>query len=183
MLTVREIAQACEMNVGLLYHYFEGKDALIRQALDHAIQLLMRGYEERRTTRTDPLAEILAWLEVHIETAPTVIRMVKLMTDYASLGIPDKELDALIADFYRGEKDLLEGALRRGVDMGRFKPLDVARIARRIGLMLDGIFSVSPGRGDNRVIEDVADLADALPEWTGVDEEQAPRLDVSCAPR
>ncbi|MBS7541840.1 TetR/AcrR family transcriptional regulator [Ancylobacter oerskovii] len=167
IVTVRDIAQVCEMNVGLLYHYFDSKDDLVRRALEHAIGQLMLGYEERRTQQPDPLAELLAWLEIHAEIAPTLIRMVKLMADYASSGMRDEVLDALIAGFYRGEQDVLEGALRRGVEAGLFAPHDVARTARRIGLMLDGIFFASTSRGDDRVEADIRDLADVLPAWVG----------------
>ena len=167
VVTVRDIAQVCEMNVGLLYHYFDSKDDLVRRALEHAIQQLMLGYEARRTQQPDPLAEILAWLESHVEIAPTLIRMVKLMADYASSGMQDEVLDALIAGFYGGEKELLEDALQRGIESGLFQPHDISRTARRIGLMLDGIFFASTSRGDNRVAQDIRDLAEVLPGWIG----------------
>ncbi|GLK84733.1 TetR/AcrR family transcriptional regulator [Ancylobacter defluvii] len=167
VVTVRDIAQVCEMNVGLLYHYFDSKDDLVRRALEHAIQQLMLGYEARRTQQPDPLAEILAWLESHVEIAPTLIRMVKLMADYASSGMQDEVLDALIAGFYGGEKELLEDALQRGIAAGLFQPHDISRTARRIGLMLDGIFFASTSRGDNRVAQDIRDLAEVLPGWIG----------------
>ncbi|MDR6953029.1 AcrR family transcriptional regulator [Ancylobacter sp. 3268] len=168
VVTVRDIAQVCEMNVGLLYHYFDNKDDLVRRALEHAIQQLMLGYEARRTHQPDPLAEILAWLESHIEIAPTLIRMVKLMADYASSGMQDEVLDALVAGFYRREKELLEDALQRGIAAGLFQPHDISRTARRIGLMLDGIFFASTSRGDNRVAQDIRDLAEVVPGWIGV---------------
>lgn len=174
VVTVRDIAQTCEMNVGLLYHYFDSKDDLVRQALEHAIGQLMLGYEERRTEQADPLAEILAWLEIHIEIAPTLARMVKLMADYASSRLRDDELDALIAGFYRGEKEVLESALSRGIAGGLFRPHDIGLMARRIGLMLDGIFFASASRGDNRIEADIRDLADTLPAWIGAEAAAAP---------
>ena len=167
VVTVRDIAQVCDMNVGLLYHYFDSKDDLVRQVLEHVIQQLMLGYEQHRTQQADPLAEILAWLDIHIEIAPTVARMVKLMADYASSRLHDDELDALIAGFYRREKELLEDALRRGVEAGLFHTDDIARTARRIGLMLDGIFFAAASRGDHRIPDDIRDFANVLPGWIG----------------
>lgn len=161
-VTVRDVALACGINVALIYHYFESKDDLVRCALAHAIEQLVEGYEARRASTDDPHDAIRAWLDTHIAIAPTLSRMVKLMSDYASSDIRDAELDALVAGFYRREKALLEGALARGVASGRFGPVDVPRTARRIGLMLDGIFYASASRGDDRIVEDIRDLADFI---------------------
>ncbi|RTL96118.1 TetR/AcrR family transcriptional regulator [Ancylobacter aquaticus] len=167
VVTVRDIALVCDINVGLLYHYFDNKDDLVRRALGHAIEQLVAGYEARRAAGAEPLAEILAWLDIHMELAPTLAQMVKLMADYASSGLRDDELDALIAGFYAREKELLEGALARGVAGGQFAPVDVPRTARRIGLMLDGIFYASASRGDDRIVDDIADLADFVRDLLG----------------
>ncbi|MBS9475959.1 TetR/AcrR family transcriptional regulator [Ancylobacter radicis] len=167
-VTVRDIAMVCEINVGLLYHYFDNKEDLVRRALAHAIDELVAGYEARRVASADPLAQILAWVETHAAITPTITRMVKLMADYATSGMRDGELDALIAGFYSREKILLEDALQRGVSSGVFPPLDTARMARRIGLVLDGIFFAAASRGDDRIVEDVRDLADFVPVMLGV---------------
>lgn len=173
VVTVRDIALVCEINVGLLYHYFDNKDDLVRRALGHAIEQLMAGYEARRAAGAAPLREILAWLDIHMELAPTLAQMVKLMSDYASSGLRDEELDGLIAGFYAREKLLLEGALRRGVEGGDFAAVDIEKTARRIGLMLDGIFYASASRGDDRITEDIADLADFVRAMLGVREDMA----------
>lgn len=174
IVTVRDIAQSCDMNVGLLYHYFDNKDDLVRRALGHAIEQLGVSYEARRAAGLDPLAEILAWLDTHVELALTLAQMVKLMSDYANSNIRDEEIDGLIAGFYEGEKRVLEGALRRGIEAGRFGPIDVSRVARRIGLMLDGIFYASASRRDERIEDDIRDLADLVRGMLGVAETAVP---------
>ena len=173
VVTVRDIALVCDINVGLLYHYFDNKDDLVRRALGHAIEQLVAGYEARRAASAEPLEEILAWLDIHMELAPTLAQMVKLMADYASSGLHDDELDALIAGFYAREKQLLEGALARGVASGRFAAVDIGRTARRISLMLDGIFYASASRGDDRIVDDIADLADFVRDLLGLRAEVA----------
>ncbi|MCK0195885.1 TetR/AcrR family transcriptional regulator [Ancylobacter sp. 6x-1] len=161
-VSVRDIALACGINVGLLYHYFDSKDALVRSALEYAIANLMTGYAERRQALDDARAEIEAWLDTHVVMAPMLVRMVQLMGDYASSGVRAPEIDALIAGFYQSERDLLESALAKGVARGDFPLIDVATTARRIGLMLDGIFFASRSRGDDRVVQDIRDLAGFL---------------------
>lgn len=167
-VTVRDIALTCEINVGLIYHYFDSKDDLVRCALGHAIEQLIEGYEQRRVASDDPRDEILAWLDTHIAITPTLSRMVKLMSDCASSDIRDAELDALVAGFYASEKSVLERALDKGVASGQFTALDVPKTARRIGLMLDGIFHASASRGDDRIVEDIRDLAGFLDTMLGI---------------
>ncbi|QIB34126.1 TetR/AcrR family transcriptional regulator [Ancylobacter pratisalsi] len=160
VVTVRDIAMVCGINVGLLYHYFDNKDDLVRRALGHAIEQLMVGFEERRVSTGGPRDEIRAWLETHISFASTTALMVKLMSDHASAGTGDPEVEAMIAGFYDREKALLEDALRRGIAAGEFGRIDTAKTARRIGLMLDGIFHASASRRDNRIAEDIRDLGE-----------------------
>ncbi|MDQ0471442.1 TetR/AcrR family transcriptional regulator [Labrys wisconsinensis] len=163
IVTVRDIARHCGINVGLIYHYFDNKDHLFRSALAHAIDQLVAGYEERRREQADPFAGIAMWLDTHATIAPTLItRMVKIMADYAALGARDPETDAIVAGFYRGEQDLLEDTLRRGIAAGVFRTVDVEKTARVIGRQLDGIFHASASRGEDRIAQDIEELRDFI---------------------
>jgi TetR/AcrR family transcriptional regulator, cholesterol catabolism regulator len=159
IVTVRDVAVACGINVGLIYHYFESKDHLVRSVLVYAVGQLIAGYEERRAQHEDDyLSDIGAWLAIHATIAPTTLRMVKIMADYAALEAHDEEIDRLVADFYRFERGLIETALEKGIAAGRYRPVEITRISRLIGLQLDGIFHAAASRGDNRIAEDLADL-------------------------
>jgi TetR/AcrR family transcriptional regulator, cholesterol catabolism regulator len=162
IVTVREIARSCDVNVGLIYYYFDSKEHLFRSALQAAIARILEGYESTRDRHTDPLATITAWLDVHATIAPMVTHLVKIMADYAVSTARDDTVDALIADFYERERILLERALRRGMAARLFRRVDAARTARFIGLHLDGIFHASASRGDNRIVADIAELQDMI---------------------
>jgi AcrR family transcriptional regulator len=169
IVTVRDIALACGINVGLIYHYFENKDHLFRSVLAHALNQIMAGYEARRGARdNDPLSDIGAWLDIQIEIAPTVTRMVKIMADYAALNARDAQVDQLIADFYRDERVLVEETLARGIAAGLYRPVDTAKMARLIGLHLDGIFHASASRGDDRIAADIEELRELILHFLGV---------------
>lgn len=176
-VTVRDIAQSCAMNVALLYHYFAGKEDLVRRALEHAIGQLDRHYERQRDAalapQADPLQPILAWLDAHVELIPTMMRMVRLMADYAGAGARDPALDALIAGFYSREAQVLEEAIAHGIAQGRFGPVDPAATARHIGLMLDGIFFGALPRGTERVADDIRALAARMPALLAMTESPA----------
>lgn len=158
VVTVRDIAVGCGVNPALIYHYFASKDHLFRGALRHALEQMLSEYDARRPDAVDPLAEIMAWLDTSAALVPTLSRMVKIMADYAASNVRDAPTDAIIRRFYAEEIDLFERSIARGVETGRFRPVNVAMMARTISLHLDGIFHASARRGDDRIVEDVDDL-------------------------
>lgn len=168
IVTVRDIALQCGINVGLIYHYFDSKDHLFRSTLEHAVAQMIAGYEARRPDPADPLEAIGAWLDMHATIAPTIARMVKVMADYAASATRDAAVDTTIADFYRNEQVLLEDTLRRGIAAGTFRPVDPGRLARLIGLQLDGIFHAAASRGDDRIGEDIAELRAFIGHFLGL---------------
>jgi TetR/AcrR family transcriptional regulator, cholesterol catabolism regulator len=172
IVTVRDIALACGVNVGLIYHYFENKDHLFRSVLAYAVGQLMAGYEERRgSSDNDPLFDFGIWLDVHATIAPTLTRMVKIMADYAAFDVRDAEVDRLVADFYDHERALIEKTLKRGIAAGTYRPVQVKKLARVIGRNLDGIFHASASRGDNRIAADIQELREFILSFLGVSQD------------
>jgi len=161
-VSVRDIAEACEINAGLIYYYFENKDELLRQVLARAISQLQAAYDEGDRQELNPAQELQLWLKVHVPIAPRIISMVKIMADYSASRIRNAATDQLILDFYAREQRFLEDCLQRGIAGGIFHPVDVARTARAISLQLDGIFYASQARGDERIAQDIANLCAML---------------------
>lgn len=160
VVTMRDIALACDVNVALLYHYFSSKDHLIRAVLSRALGLITDDFESRRAAHEDDiLGDIGAWFATHTAMAPTMMsRMVKLMSDQAAQPVKDQELDALVQGFYRLERDLILSTLAAGMAQGRYRPLDSDMLARFVGLHLDGIFHAAESRGEIRIAQDIQDL-------------------------
>jgi AcrR family transcriptional regulator len=140
----------------LIYYYYENKDELLRRALEHAIAELHAGY--RAGAGLTPAQELTTWFRMHIPIAPMVIRMVKIMADYAASNIRDAYTDRMIRDFYAREQFFLENCLTRGSTLGVFRPVNVAATARAFSLQLDGIFYASQARGDERIEQDIEHL-------------------------
>ena len=155
-VSVRDIAEACEINAGLIYYYYENKDELLRRALEHAITELQAGYDLGE--HLNPAQELTAWLRMHLPIAPMLIRMVKIMADYAASNIRDAHTDRLIQAFYAREQHFLENCLQRGIAQGVFRAVNVQATARAISLQLDGIFYASQARGDAQVEQDIENL-------------------------
>ncbi len=155
-VSMRDIAEACGINAGLIYHYYENKDDLLRRALEHAIAELQAGYDLGE--HLNPAQELTAWLRMHLPIAPMLIRMVKIMADYAASNIRDAHTDRLIQTFYTREQSFLESCLQRGIAQGVFRPVDAQVTARAISLQLDGIFYASQARGDALIEQDIENL-------------------------
>jgi AcrR family transcriptional regulator len=164
IVTMRDIALACDVNVALLYHYFSSKDHLVRLVLARALSQITDDYEARRSEhREDFLADIGAWFSTHAAMAPSMMsRMVKLMSDQAALPVRDPELDTLVLGFYRFEKDLIIRTVEARMASGHYRTVDSEKLARFVGLHLDGIFHGAESRGEIRIAEDIADLRDML---------------------
>lgn len=159
-VSMRDIAEACGINAGLIYYYYENKDELLRRALSHAVEELHRGYDIGQRQQLNPAQELSAWLKMHIPIAPMLIRMAKIMADYAVSSIRDEKTDRLIQEFYAAEQNFLEDCLTRGIAQKLFRPVDVVRTARAFSLQLDGIFYASQARGDEQVAQDIASLCE-----------------------
>jgi AcrR family transcriptional regulator len=156
MVSMRDIADACGINAGLIYYYYENKGELLRRSLGHAMAELQAGYEA--TKPSDPAQELTAWLKAHVPIAPMLIHMVKIMSDYAAANIKDDEVERMILDFYAREQAVLENCLRRGIAQGLFRMLNIEQTSRAISLQLDGIFYASQARGDNHITQDLENL-------------------------
>jgi AcrR family transcriptional regulator len=159
-VSMRDIADACGINAGLIYYYYENKDELLRRVLSHAISELHTGYDIGQRQHLNPAQELTAWLKMHIPIAPMLIRMVKIMADYAASNIRDEKTDQMILAFYASEQNFLEDCLTRGITQKFFRPVDVTRTARAFSLQLDGIFYAAQARGDNQIARDITSLCD-----------------------
>ncbi len=170
IVNVRQIALACKVNVALIYRCFDDKNHLFRSVLAYAIERLMVGYAALRDpAEGDPAAVIDAWLKAQVTMAPMLVQMVKIMADYAALGVHDAEVDAMIKGFYAREQKLLQQSLTRGVALGVFRAIDAARTARFVGRQLDSIFHASTTRGGGvrRIARDIAELREFLWHFVG----------------
>ncbi len=163
-IPMRRLASECGVNMALLYHYFDSKEALVLAALRHAIDDFIVLFEDLTVDDSAPLGAADAWFQANIDAAPRLVRMVKLMNDFASDGHRDPKASAMVDEFYARERDTLRDAIRRGVAEGRFRALDVERTARLTSIAIDGIFFGGPARGDYDFARNLRDLRDHLLE-------------------
>lgn len=167
-VSLRHIAAACDVNIALIYHYFESKDDLIRAALRHSVDSFVTYFASQPPKADQPLGRASDWLDATISSIPPLLRMVKLMSDYAAAGAVDEQAADAIADFYRRERETFEDSIRQGIAEGRFRPVDAARTARLASMTLDGIFFSGVARSDLDYAGNIGDLHAQLIDYLAV---------------
>lgn len=162
VVTVRDIAQACGIQNGLIYYYYENKEHLLRAALARAIGLTKQTYPDPAASNGAPLQELTAWLRTQVPISAMLKQMNKVMADYSASIHRDAITDALIRDLFDGEQRLLETYLRRIVEAGTAADVDVTKFARHISLQIDGIFFSANSRNDDRIADDIESLCEMV---------------------
>lgn len=152
-VSVRDIAEACGINVGLIYYYYENKARLMQRVLEHTLAELHRRYDAGQGLSA--AEELKAWLRMHAALAPMLVRMAKIMFDYSASQPKDAVIGKLIAGFYQKEQMFLETCLARGIAQGEFTVVDVTKTARLFSLQLDGIFYAVQARSDGQIKNDI----------------------------
>ena len=136
-VTIKDIAEALDVNTALIYYYFKNKTDLFRATIAFAVEnafVNMRGLEERHA---DPVRLFEAWLNNHVAKYAEIHRFVKIALDFRGSHEGDPEIESTIADFYAKELELLSRSIRRGIEQGQFQPTDPARMAKFISTYLD----------------------------------------------
>lgn len=161
-ISMRQLAAACDVNMALLYHYFASKDDLIHATLSFGLDALMSSFRNLPRDPDAPLGDADAWLRATADAAPRVMQTVKLLNDFTSENRNDAVAEAMIKGFYDHERGTLERAITRGIEEGRFRPVDAERTARLASLTLDGVFFGGRARNETDVLENIRDLREHL---------------------
>ncbi len=142
--TLDEVAQAAGVTKGAIYHYFDGKEALLRQALTARIGAIFSGIEAESNRGHATSAERLratlraAWKRW---TSPETARMYRLLTGEVRVLLPDLHQASLRAGPLN-LKQLVAAILGQGKRRGEFHTrFDVELVAGFIvsGLMHQGL--------------------------------------------
>lgn len=137
-VTIKDIAQALDVNTALIYYYFENKTDLFRATIDFAVENAFANIRELEARDADPAGLISAWLENHVERYAEIHRFVKIALDFRGSHEGDPAIEATISSFYAKERELLSRVVRLGIEQGHFKTVDPARMAQFISTYLDG---------------------------------------------
>lgn len=154
---LRDVAKAAGVSIGLLQHYFETRDGLVREAFElAALDSLRRRVD---AAPDDPWERLCAVLD-DIVLPEDAEREAVSWVDLCASAIRHPELRPTVARVQDGWRELLRGALEDGVARGRLAPpLDPDTAATAINALIDGFeLSVAAGAielGDRRAAREL----------------------------
>lgn len=164
-ISMRQLAAACDVNMALLYHYFDNKLSLVHAALRHAIDDFLVEFDDLPKDVAAPLGAADVWITATIDAAPRLMRMVKLMSDFSAQDSRDPQAMAMIDEFYARERQTLQQAIIAGMTEGRFRTVDAERTARLTSIAIDGVFFGGPARNDYHYAQNLRDLRNQLLDY------------------
>lgn len=143
-VTIKEIAAAANVNSAMIYYYFDDKEHLFRAALGFAVRTIVVEYRTLYNSHDHPVDLIRAWFRNNLELSKPIRELVKIMLDYNNNTDRAFPISDLVDEFYREEeRNILADNIRRGIEMGLFKPVDPENTAHFVSVHLDGIMVAS----------------------------------------
>lgn len=143
-VTIKDIAQGCQVNSALLYYYFRNKEDLFSKTIEFAIGRLVTAYKDVAGRHPDDPEQLINdWLDVHVQMPTSIRKLIKLMMDRSGDPLVSRGLQRSANRFYAFERTLIADAVREGVRSGRFRALEPDKVALFASLHLDGIIAHS----------------------------------------
>lgn len=138
-VTIKDIANAAEVNTALIYYYYESKEDLFRAAIEFAVDQAFRNFRHLQAHHDNPADIIDNWLNNHVQLYAPIHKFVKVSLDYAGSETKIPVIDRQIRQFYDGEKRILSECIRQGMQQGIFASVDPDSLALFISTHLDGV--------------------------------------------
>jgi len=138
-VTIKDIAEASGFDSGLIYYYFRDKRDLFNQSVKFALDEALSAKSQLRDNHRDPVLALKNWFTHCREFAEQNRTLFKVMVHYANSPIGAADLDRRVRNFYANEEAAISSAVKRGIKLGLFRPVDVDRLARFVSVHLDGI--------------------------------------------
>lgn len=169
-VTIKDIAQATNVNTALIYYYFKSKEDLFRATIESSVTQALENYKQLREKHEDPVDLIDDWFNNNLQLSEPIRKLVKIMLDYSCSQISSPTIDAAVQAFYDEECSILSDSIRRGIELGVFQPVDPDRVALFVSTHLDGIMVAAMIRPDFDLEAAMHDLRELLWRHLGVSE-------------
>jgi len=136
--TIREVANAAGCNHGMLHHYFQNKEAIIRAAVDHVTTAyraeLLEGLSQHDSAM-DRFRYLIAWFN---DCDRFNLEFSRAWMELWILSKNDPAVSAALQECYQEVKDIFARVIRDGIKAGEFRKVNPDVIANAILGSLEG---------------------------------------------
>lgn len=165
--TTTAVAEEADVSHGLVHHYFETKDGLLRRLFEWGWEKADRHIDELAPT-DDPRDRLVTFSGYLIEPEEQLeerLSVARIDLELRARAVHDDRLQSI---FERGRAEMVGIAsdiVRDGIDRGRFRPVDVDRFAAAFVSAVVGaeqLFAIHGGSEPSRaILQGLAELVDA----------------------
>jgi AcrR family transcriptional regulator len=118
---LRDIAGAAGVSVGMLQHYFDGREELLEAAFERHCTQALEGFAVLRTTGTDAWVRIAAVIH-HIAAQPDAREQAIIWIEFVAAASRHEQLQPPLQRVYRTWRQTVQEAVAEGVATGLFSP-------------------------------------------------------------
>jgi AcrR family transcriptional regulator len=137
-LRLRDVAEAAGLSVGTIQHYFDTRDALLRETCRWAYLQRVREWRESAARAATPWGRIEAMFDFVYDDPKFESRALGWL-EFCTAASRDPRLRAEMAGFYEHWREPLRRAIEDGIAAGDFAPkAPVQDVVDMLLLMIDG---------------------------------------------
>lgn len=135
---LRDVADAADVSVGTLQHYFYTRDRMLQSAFVRHMRGVVETIERYADAATPPAQRILSLLG-GVTDDPAFGRRAQLWIEFAAAAIRDADLRALMQEAFDSWRRMLEEAVHEGIASGEFhSPLAPDVLVTALLSLIDG---------------------------------------------
>ncbi|MHB1415916.1 MAG: TetR/AcrR family transcriptional regulator [Chloroflexota bacterium] len=134
-----DIAAQSGLSKGILYWYFNSKDAIITALLE---RVFAGSLEDLHTAQTsdEPVREQLLFLtRSFVREIRGMAALLPITFEFYAIATRHKTVKEFLTDFYRRYRVALAGMVRLGAARGEFRPVDAEVVANAVIALFEGL--------------------------------------------
>lgn len=133
---ITDIAKAADMSTGLLFHYFESKEALLMELVQMGVQGTQSRSDEKIENPEKYFMELLKSLFEYANSAPWVFQMFVLMGQVRRAGMPEEARKIALAV---NQVEISAEIIKLGQEQGMFREGNPIALATCFWTCVQGI--------------------------------------------
>jgi AcrR family transcriptional regulator len=137
--TLDDIAQEAGISKGGMAYYYSSRDSLVKGVFKTFFDGIFQRSKETMDSFKDPLDKLLSFGWLYDSSDSDVNTGYPLLFDFTSMAVRDEECRQIYHQWVSNWISLLEGAIVRGNEQGRFINVDPEPTARLISSLYHGI--------------------------------------------